>query len=232
MARPLFQLGPRLELCAGLVRGGHALCDVGTDHAYLPIWLLKSGKVPRAVASDVNPGPLETAAANAKRYGVADRLILRLSDGLRAVSPQEAEDVVIAGMGGELILRMVGETPWLRDPEKRLILQPMSSARELRAGLRDLGFALLDEQAAEDTGRIYTAFSARYIGETPATDRLYPYLGKLKPGGSAVRKYAEKLLRDLRGRLEGAVRGRGTDSPEELREAIREIEESYLEGRE
>lgn len=232
--RPLFQLGPRMELCAGLIRRGKKLCDVGADHAYLPIWLLKSGAVKRALASDVNPGPLETAAQNARRYGVADRLVLRRSDGLRAIAAEEAEDIVIAGMGGELILRIVGETPWLRDPEKLLVLQPMSSARELRTGLRDMGFEIVEERAAEDAGRAYTAFSARYIGTLPPLSGqealLYPYLGKLRPGTPAAEHYAEKLLRDLRGRLEGAVRGRGEDDPGELRAVMEGIEKLYLHG--
>lgn len=223
MPRPLFLLGPRLALCAGLIRGGRPLCDVGTDHAYLPIWLLKSGRITRAVASDVNPGPLETAAGNARRYGVADRLTLRLSDGLREIGPKEADDVVIAGMGGELILRIVEETPWLRDPEKLLVLQPMSSARDLRLGLKRLGFEVLREQAVEDGGRPYSAFSARYAGGEPETGPVYPWMGKLEPGPGPERRYAEKVLRDMEGRLEGALRGRGEDDPEELRAAMEEI---------
>ncbi len=231
MARPLFQLGPRLALCAQLIRGGRPLCDVGTDHAYLPIWLVKSGRVPQATASDCNPGPLEAAAGNAARYGAADKLTLRLSDGLREIPPSEAEDIVIAGMGGELILRIVGETPWLRDPDRRLVLQPMSSARELRTGLRELGFELLEEQAVEDAGKVYTAFSAQYIGKPSEADRLYSYMGKLRPGPEAVRKYAEKVVRDLRGRLEGALRGQGADSPEELRAVMEEVGAQYLKQR-
>ena len=229
--RPLFQLGPRLSLCAELIRANKKLCDVGTDHAYLPIWLLKSGKIERAIASDLRPGPLEVAAQNARRYGVADRLTLRCSDGLHKIESGETEDIVIAGMGGELILRIVGETEWLKDPEKRLILQPMSSARELRVGLYDLGFAVLEEHAVEDAGRVYTAFSAQYSGKLPPLSEqeqvLYPYLGKLRPGTKEAKRYAEKLLRDLRGRLEGAVRGRGEDSVSELEAAIREIENLF-----
>lgn len=228
MIRPLFQLGPRLALCAELIREGRLLCDVGTDHAYLPIWLIKSGRIPRATASDVNPGPLRAAAGNAKRYHVEDRLALRLSDGLREIAPEEAEDIVIAGMGGELILRIIAETPWLRDPERRLVLQPMSSVQELRVGLKELGFEVIEEQAVEDSGKVYTAFSAGYIGKTPETDGVYPYLGKLAPGTAAAEKYAEKVLRSLQGRLEGALRGRGTDPPEELRAVMREIEARYL----
>lgn len=214
--RPLFQLGPRLALCAQFVRAGKKCCDVGTDHAYLPIWLLKSGKIQQALASDLRLGPLEVAAQNARRYGVADRLTLRCSDGLREIDPSEAEEIVIAGMGGELILRIVSETDWLKDPEKQLILQPMSSARELRAGLYRQGFEILEERAVEDAGRVYTAFSAQYVGDLPPAPRLYPYIGKLAPGTPEAKRYAEKLLRDLSGRLEGARRGRGEDSVSEL----------------
>ncbi len=228
MARPLFQLGPRLALCAELVRQGKLLCDVGTDHAYLPIWLLKIARVPRALACDINPGPLRAAAGNAQKYGETDRLSLRLSNGLKEVRAEEAEDIVIAGMGGELILRIIEETPWLTDQEKRLVLQPMSSTGELRLGLKRLGFSVLEEQAVMDSSKVYTAFSAAYIGREPETDGLYPYLGKLEPGGEASRLYAEKVLRELRGRLEGALRGRGQETPEQLREIIEQIESRFL----
>ena len=154
MMRPLFQLGPRLALCAALVRQGSSLCDVGTDHAYLPIWLLKTGKISRALACDINPGPLEAARREGAKYGVGEELSFRLSDGLRAVSPQEAEDTVIAGMGGELILRIVLETPWLRDSSKRLVLQPMSSVPQLRRGLAQGGFAVLEAEAVVDGGKV------------------------------------------------------------------------------
>lgn len=228
MARPLFGLSPRLALCAALVREGSALCDVGTDHAYLPIYLLKSGKISRAIASDINPGPLASAASNAERYGVQEQLSLRRSDGLREIGEQEADDIVIAGMGGELILRIVAETPWLWQKEKRLILQPMSSAEELRIGLRDLGVAVLEEHAAEDAGKVYSAFACSYLGTTPETDEFYPYMGKLQPGEKAVTLYAEKMLRELRNRLKGAELGRGEQTPEELLHMIQSIETRYL----
>lgn len=227
MSRPLFQLGPRLALCAQLVRGGYPLCDVGTDHAYLPIWLLKSGKVPQAVACDLREGPLAAAAANARRYQVEDRLALRLSDGLRAVAPEEGDDLVLAGMGGELILRIVGETPWLRDPAKRLVLQPMRSAPDLRRGLAGLGFQVLEEWAAQEGGRVYTAFSAQFVGGPLETDPLYPYIGKLRPGAPEASRYAENVLRDLAGRLEGARRGRGQESPERLAAVMEAIRETF-----
>ena len=185
----MLSLKPRLALCAELVRPAKALADVGTDHAYLPIWLLISGKTPRALACDINRGPLESARRSARLYGVEDRLKLVQSDGLKQVSREDAEDVVIAGMGGELILRIAGETPWLRDPRRRLILQPMTRADKLRAGLWDLGFRILRERAAEDGGRFYSAFSAEYAGNFPPCSPIWESCG---PGSRRWRNTRRK----------------------------------------
>ena len=89
------------------------LADIGTDHGYVPVCLLQSGKIPFAVAVDVHKGPLESAMNNASRCGVADKMHFVCGDGLHGVLPDEAEDIVIAGMGGELILRIISEAPWL-----------------------------------------------------------------------------------------------------------------------
>lgn len=229
--RPLFQLGPRLSLCAKLVRPQKKLCDVGTDHAYLPIWLLKSGQISSALAVDVNEGPLLTAEQNAVRYHVEDNISLRLSDGLRSVQADEADDIVIAGMGGELIARMVAETPWLCDESKRLVLQPMSGAPELRLCLKEHGFVIFEEQAVEDAGRVYTVMAAEWREHLPAmTEReslLYPYLGALMPGTPQAQEYVTRLLRHLNGLLQGALRGRGEDDPETLRAVIAAISEEF-----
>lgn len=139
MPHPLFRLGNRLALCASMVREGTKLADVGTDHAYLPIWLARKGRVSSAIAADVKPLPLRSAEQNIRRYYVEEQVTTRLSDGLRALSPDEADDIVLAGMGGELIIRLIGEAPWLKAGDKRLILQPMTSAEELRRFLERRG---------------------------------------------------------------------------------------------
>lgn len=225
--RPLFQLGSRLALCAGFVREGTVLCDVGTDHAYLPIWLLKTGKISRALACDIRPGPLETARKDGAKYEAGEGLSFRLSDGLRQVSPEEAEDVVIAGMGGELILRIVEETPWLRDPGKRLVLQPMSSVPELRLGLAEAGFQVLEEEAVIDGGKVYSAFSAAWTDSPVEVDPLYPTMGKLRPGGSCVEAYARKVLRELDAQHRGAVHTGDEERAAQLLAEIGRIRETY-----
>ena len=228
MNAPVLNLSPRLALCAELVREGRALADIGTDHAYLPIKLLLTGKTPCAVAADVNEGPLASAERNARRFGVGDRLKLLLSDGLCALSPSDADDIVIAGMGGELMLRMITETEWLKDAEKRLILQPMSSMGDLRLGLAAAGFEVMTEHAVTDAGKPYSAFTVSYTGKPSGTDELFPFMGKLEPGGEAVKAYAQKTLREIRNRISGAAHNRERELEENLFRAAKKIEERYL----
>ena len=225
--RPLFQLGPRLALCAALVRQGSSLCDVGTDHAYLPIWLLKAGKISRAWPA-ISTRPLGAARRDGEKYGVGEELSFRLSDGLRAVSPQEAEDTVIAGMGGELILRIVLETPWLRDSSKRLVLQPMSSVPQLRRGLAQAGFAVLEEEAVVDGARCYSAFAAQYRGAPLEEGPLYPYVGKLRPGAPHVERYAQKVLRELSAQRPGGPAHGPGGRGRRLEKLLAQIQTAYL----
>lgn len=229
-AKTLFSLGPRLALCGSLVRPGQGLIDVGTDHAYLPIWLLKSGIIPRATASDINQGPLDAARRHAAQYGVGEELRLVKSDGLRGLAPEDGSNVVIAGMGGELILRIIGEMPWLRDPEIRLILQPMTQMEKLRLGLLELGFRVTEEHAAQENGKAYTAFAVEYIGMAEDPGLLYPYMGRLSPQEPAARAYAEKVLGDLANRLRGAKYSGDQAQSQMLEEAIEGIQRTYLKG--
>ena len=166
--KTLFQLGKRLGLCAAMVRPGCRLADIGTDHGYLPVWLAKTGAILSAVAADVREGPLQSARQNIERYGVQDQVTARLSDGLDLVSAQEADDIVIAGMGGELIARLVDRAAWLRDPQKHLILQPMSSAEDLRAFLLEKGFGVFREEAVQEDNHLYSVMLVWYDPEQAA----------------------------------------------------------------
>lgn len=151
------ELTPRLCLLADWVRPGARIADVGTDHAYLPIWLIQSGRVERAIASDLRPGPLERARADAAAYGVLDRLDLRLCSGLDGIRPGEADTIVIAGMGGENIAAILAAAPWTRDGRHTLLLQPMTRSEILRGALAELGFQIQEERLVLDRGTIYPA---------------------------------------------------------------------------
>ena len=203
MPHPLFRLGNRLALCASMVREGTKLADIGTDHAYLPIWLARKGRISSAIAADVKPLPLRSAEQNIRRYHVEEQITTRLSDGLRALSPDEAGDIVLAGMGGELIIRLIGEAPWLKAGDKRLILQPMTSAEELRRFLEREGFAILREQAAEEDGHVYSVMLVEYCPAQAGGGELYPYIGKLDGSTPESRAYIAKCARRLSKKAQG-----------------------------
>ena len=195
----LFQLNPRLKAAAEFVRGGRKFADIGTDHAYLPIWLLKSGICPQAIGADLREGPILRAANNAYRYRVQNRLILRQCDGLSAIESSEADDVAVTGMGGELIVGIIEHTPWLRDPQKHLILQPMTAAEELRRYLCRSGFSILQERAVRDSGRVYTVMLVQYSGTVSEPSPLFCYAGLLQPAASSeAGDYIRQQQRHLR----------------------------------
>jgi len=151
-------LPPRLFAIARLIPPGSRVADVGTDHGKLAVWLLEQGVCSCVVATDVAPGPLSAARRNAMRAGVVSGLDFRLADGLAAVSPEEIDMVVIAGMGGETIMRILARTPWLKSESYRIILQPQSKIPELLDFLSIEGYLILAQHFVEDAGRQYTIF--------------------------------------------------------------------------
>lgn len=194
------ELSPRLALIAGWVPPGAKLADVGTDHAYLPVWLTLHGRVASAIASDLRKGPLERARATGRTYG-AEGIDFRLGDGLAFIRPDEADTIVIAGMGGENIAAILAAAPWMADGRHTLLLQPQTRAEELRRFLMDHGYAITREALVCDRGTIYPVMEAG-AGEMTLS------LGQLWGGA--------KLLRDPLGdryiiekiiRLQGAVAG-------------------------
>ena len=137
------ELTPRLRSVAELVPRGARFADVGTDHAYLPVWLLQQGRITGAVASDLRPGPLERARGTAEKYGLTGRMDFRLCDGLSGIQPDEVNTIAMAGMGGETIAAILAAAPWTWERECLLLLQPMSAQPFLRRHLRAGSCALL-----------------------------------------------------------------------------------------
>ncbi len=168
-------LAPRLQMIADLVPAADRLCDVGCDHAHIPLWLLKTGRIHSALAMDVIPGPLKKAGDNLALYATEDekdRIELRLSDGLDAFRSGEAQVLVIAGMGGWLIRKIL-----LREPDKTrsfsaLVLQPQSDPEQVRDALRELSMVIEDEAMALQDGKFYQALRAVPAGEVESTGTL------------------------------------------------------------
>lgn len=198
----MLHLTPRLQTVADRVPAGVRLADVGTDHAYLPAWLLLQERIPFALCTDLRPGPLERARETVEHWGVAERAELRLCDGLAGVSADEVDFVTIAGMGGETILAILAAAPWVL--KKGLVVQPMSSHADLRAGLAPLGFHIAKETLAQEGETLYVIMDLAPGAEGPLTAAECQV-------GRAERHQGDPLwpryLRQEEGRLRKALRG-------------------------
>ncbi|MBO5906726.1 MAG: SAM-dependent methyltransferase [Clostridia bacterium] len=158
----------RLLSAASLVRQGALFADIGTDHAYLPIFLLKEGKIDHAIASDINEGPLSKARENVASAGLSDKVDFFLCDGARALCDSGATDYAVCGMGGELIADIIRSAEHLKSDGVRLILQPMTREGHLRRFLYENGFDILSETYSYDSGKYYVTLCSHYTG-TPVS---------------------------------------------------------------
>ena len=199
------QLQPRLRLLADMVPAGAHLADIGTDHGYLPVWLMQQGRIASAIAADIGPEPLAHARRTAAEYGTA--LDLRLCDGLRGIAPHEADTLVMAGMGGETIIQILTDSPWPRTSGCTLLLQPQTKVELLRRWLSENGYACRDERLVWDKGKLYVVLQMA-AGEafTPEEARLYA--GFCLENDPLYGDYLDAQLRRLRRRLEGLHRSR------------------------
>ncbi len=154
----------RLLTLSRFVREGAYLFDVGTDHAYLPIYLCSRGTVRGAMASDINEGPLRHARKHIEENGFSDKITTLLADGIPKTLVSGACDIVIAGMGGSLISDIIAAAEHIKRADVRLILQPMRNAPQLRAYLYENGFSIVGEALARDDRRAYEIIAAEYDG--------------------------------------------------------------------
>jgi len=224
-------LRPRLAMTAGLVPHGTVVADIGTDHARLPIYLVREGVSPRAVASDIREGPLQNAAKAIERAGLGDRIELRRSDGFSRFAPSDAGCWVLAGMGGTLIARLLEQAPWLCEAGTTLVLQPMRHAWEARAWLMRHGFSIQTEVACYDAGRPYHAILAVFHSEFGIrnSELSYIYTGELPRRGHPA---ARQLLAGERALLQtraDALKQAKSGAGEELTR-LRQILESWPEN--
>lgn len=180
-------LTKRLAACAALVTKGGVICDVGTDHAYLPAELLKNNTCFRAVVTDIHAGPLEAARRTLTEAGVLSRVELLLCDGLEGVQPPGITDVVIAGMGGETIVHILEQCSWRK--HVHLILQPMTKIPTLRQWLAMHGFSQT-EQIVVEGAKFYVVLDVHYTGGSRSLSPLEAEMGCLDWNEPTVQRYA------------------------------------------
>ena len=224
-----FKLNGRLCSAAAFVRQRAVLADIGTDHAYLPIFLLSSGSIDRAFATDINEGPLRSAEDNIRAAGFAEKVTLMLTDGAAALSGLGITDYTVCGMGGELIAEIIDKAPHLRNCGVRLILQPMTRQAHLRKYLITHGFEIKAEAYSLDAGKYYVCIMAEFSG-TESAEEDFPgeyetaAVGATVIGEGEYHCYLRAKLNSLTKAAEGKRAG-GEDNSSELRsmEAIEKI---------
>jgi tRNA (adenine22-N1)-methyltransferase len=172
-------LDGRLLSAARYVRQGAVFADVGTDHGYLPIFLLNEGRVERVIMTDINEGPLSSARRNLAEAGLLDRAELILTDGALELSGRGVTDLSVCGMGGELIARIIAECDFLRERGIRLILQPMTRHGALRRALYLMGYRPVAEHYSVADGKSYVTFVYEYSAPSLDIDPVTAELGDM-----------------------------------------------------
>lgn len=221
-------ISKRLLCCASMVQSGSRVADIGTDHGYLGIYLLQSGAARHVIACDLRKDPLENARRNAKLFGVDGEMELRLSDGLEKILPDEVDTVVMAGMGGDLIQKILSQCPWRKREGLQFILQPQSAGNVLRRWLCEDGFEIQREEPVQDGHFLYTVMDIRQ-GEpaplTPGTEYASPAL--LASGSPLVGNYLARVENALQETVRGLTNAE-KQRPERLAyfgQALLEIQE-------
>lgn len=177
--RSKVKLTNRLLKIASLVSQNKKLADIGTDHGYIPVYLLNKGKIDFAILADINKGPLENARSEVRRNKLEDKVDLRLGSGIEVLKKGEVDEVIIAGMGGILISELLEANKEVSHSVDRLILQPMQAQEELRQYLLNNGYEILDECLEKEDFRLYEIIIAKYTGKnTVVEDNIYYEVGK------------------------------------------------------
>ncbi len=239
------QLSKRLRMLSELVTKGNRLADVGTDHGYVPIYLLEKGYIPSAIAMDINQGPLDRAREHIRQYGFETYIETRRSDGLSELKAGEADTVLIAGMGGALMLRILREGRAALGGVQELILQPQSELYQMRKFLGEQGYEIAREYMVYEDGKYYPVMKI-FMGQDRAqkngvyADGGYTeaelYFGRtgLQQNRDVLKAYLEKSLsvqQQILDSLSGALGEQGEKRRREVRQMIgclRECRENLL----
>ncbi len=226
----MLQLSKRLLAVAGLAGSARVLADVGTDHGYIPVFLAQSGRIQKAIAMDVNEGPLNRAREHIRQYGLQERIETRRCDGLSALVPGEADTIVIAGMGGALMMRILSQGEAPARAAERLVLQPQSEIYAFRRFLMERGYKITAEEMVREEEKYYAVMAAEYRKEavgalefSEAEQKYGPLL--LKDRHPVLLQYLqyqkeqkEKILRSLEANARQDVSGRRNEIMRELAE--------------
>lgn len=199
----MFELSKRLLSCASLVSSKN-IVDVGTDHAKLPIWLLKNNIINDSIACDITDFSINRSINNVKKYKLQDKIKVVFSDGLSNIDQNYSDTIVIAGLGGTTISEILRKCPWTNKKNKNFILQPTKSDSDLRIFLANSGFSIDSELVVNDSKFSYSTILSKFTGSTYKFDDLYPFVGKIHPCKESC-NYIKKHIRYIEKILKGAI---------------------------
>ncbi len=214
-------LSPRLRTCAGFVGNSRRFADIGCDHGYLSIYLLKNGVASSCIAADVRVGPLESAKHNAEKYGVSDRITFCLSDGVREI-PRDFDTLVCAGMGADTMVHILSDAPWLQSEQYRLVLQCQSKTHELRRYLSENGWHIALEHVLRDGKFLYTVMEVYFSPDAPRLSPAECYFppAMLENAGAETIEYYHRICK----KLQCAVTSRADAADPALRATLEALE--------
>lgn len=216
------QLSLRLSAIADMVTEGNRLVDVGCDHGYLPVYLVLHHKIPGAIAMDVRKGPLSRAQEHLEAYGLGEYIETRLSDGLHALKPGEGDTLVIAGMGGPLMEKILTEGERVLGSFRELILQPQSDIPHFRHFILEKGWDIAEENIILEDGKFYPMMKAvrAPIEGVSGYSEVEEWFGKLllEQRHPVLLQYLERELRIRMGILEKLKMAPASSGEERKRE--------------
>lgn len=191
------KLSPRLKVIADYVKSNSTVADVGTDHGYIPVYLIENNISKRVIASDVNKGPLESARKYVGLKKLNHKIELRLGDGLKTLMPNEVDTVIIAGMGGLLIKKILEDGSKIAETIDNFILQPMIASDELRKYLIKHNYKIIDEKLAKEGDKIYEVMFVGH-GKDSVEDEIYFEIGKklIENKDPLLKELIQKKLRE------------------------------------
>lgn len=190
-------LSCRLQACCRFVSQGDRVADIGCDHGYLGIYLLKEGIASNIIAADINASPLQNAVRNSEKFGVRDQMRFYLSDGVKNI-PRDFDTLVCAGMGGDTMISILSNAPWLKNVQYRLVLQCQSKTPMLRQYLSDAGWHIQEEQVLKDGKFLYTVMEVIWQpGETLSPGGCYFPTALLKTPSEYLPAYYRWVINGL-----------------------------------
>ena len=206
------KISSRLLKCAEMVSSGTKIADIGTDHAYIPIYLMLNSKISHAIASDIKIGPLQNAIKNIKKYNLENNIETRISDGLDKINESEADEIIIAGIGGNIISNILEKCTWKNKKNKVFIINPMKYEERLREFLYNNGYEIKKECAVICSEKVYSVMKVIYTGQKIKIDPKEKYIGKMEENiNQAEKAYIKKQIKNLSNHLKGAKSNNQTE---------------------